>query len=255
MSEVVDSNDLYELKHASFIFCDNKAKTETPFNIMETVLSNTNNTDIGLSFMGSLVPLPRYPGTNDHPNMLFRTQYYDRPVKFLKDNIIIHSSGVSSPRDVPQFKMFKTNLQSLFEAGIIPYKLKAAKFSYYYELHGSNFKVAEDPPKFMPMNFTLLEAGFVIWLIAVAITILVFFGEIIFFHASKFFDVEKLKINTFKAQKQAKMKKLKWSKIVKNHILKTMKKQKSWNSKIKSKKMRKKLDLMKRLKCWMKMKF
>lgn len=141
--------------------------------------------------------IPRYPGTHDK-SMLFNFTNCSYPIKFLSDNLFVLTSGISSPKNNPMFKMFRENIQRLHESGITQ-KLKGIKYSN-HESYKKIIRVHEEPAKFVPMNLTMLEAGFIIWLVAVAISIVVFFCEIMFYHISCFI----VKIRTKRIDKASK---------------------------------------------------
>lgn len=146
--------------------------------------------------------IPRYPGTHDK-SMLFNFTNCSYPMKFLSDNLFDLTSGFSSPKNNPMFKMFRENIQRLHESGITQ-KLKGIKYSN-HESYKKIIRVHEELAKFVPMNLTMLEAGFIIWLVAVAISIVVFFCEIMFYHISCFI----VKIRTKSIEKASKQTKIK----------------------------------------------
>lgn len=221
MSEVLEGGDLYDWKIDSekFVKNSNKIYGNSP---IEFLLPNLNDNKDKSPIISRITPFPRYPGTHDRPHMMFNYTVHERPVKFLKNNIIVYSSGISSLRNCKLFKFFKDKVQSLFETGIIPHKLETTKLSNYYKSCKNLFRVFECPPKFVPLNLKMLEAGFVIWMITVAIVILVFFGEVVIFYFPKL--VQTIKMKKLKLPKMIKKQKFQISmKISRKLKFKSMK--------------------------------
>lgn len=118
--------------------------------------------------------LPRYPGTKDK-SMTFRSYYRRSPVKFLSDDLILISSGVSAPANHPEYILFRDNIQRLFEAGLTN-ELSGTKYgkSDHFQMM---FQIYDKQMNLAPLNLKMLEAGFVIWLVSVGISMLAFLYE------------------------------------------------------------------------------
>lgn len=197
---------------------------------------------------------PRLKSPLNKPSQIFKYAYYEKPVKFLENNIQEFYTGYSIPRNSPLSKMFLKNIQILHESGIFENLYKKYDFG-----ENSQFKklmkLIEDPPSFVPLNLTMLEAGFVIWLVSVAISIVIFFVEIVYFYSTKHFGKTKQNIRIFSKKKAWKRsKKLAWKSFHKFKISKTISKLKLRNNKKLKVKRKKKVrfDLMTRIKCWLK---
>lgn len=109
-----------------------------------------------------------------------------------------YPSGIQSSRLLPFYKLLKDNIQSLFESGIIPKVFRERQILFLKKL----LKIVEVPKaSYFPLNLTMLEAGFVIWLVVVGISIFVFMIEIIHFKFMK-------KIKNYRKKKVKKKSKL-----------------------------------------------
>jgi hypothetical protein len=163
--------------------------------------------------------VPRLVGSLDKPSQIFRYADYKQPVKFLRDNIYKFHTGLSTPKNSPLSKLLKDNIQRLFESGIFKHVMKKYDYGeskWMMEL----FKLVEDPPMFVPLNLTMLQAGFVIWLCSVAVSIVVYIGEQIYFHTSK--RIGKIEIKKFIKVKNKKKKV--WANVSRWKTAKTLRK-------------------------------
>lgn len=180
--------------------------------------------------------MPRFPGT-DKKSVLFYHREKANLMKIMKNDLFKSPLGFATVRNSIFFRMFKINLQRLFEAGITNiFNIEQVRI----ELVG-NYKVTEanDEPKVLTMQD--LKAGFIIWLVAVSGAILVFFGEIVFFHCSLFINKARLKFKSkIEKIKIAKSRpKRKKRKIIK---IKKLRKKKKRNSKGRHRKKAKKVE-------------
>jgi hypothetical protein len=164
------------------------------FKFIMLIFKLAANDEKGVDF-----PLPRYPGSNRKSisflikNLENLTNLY----KFATDNVLTESIGFSCPANSPTTKMFKNNIQKLFEAGIIPEKLVGVDYTQ-YENYKEVFQVVDNPKaSYYPLNLTMLHAVFVIWLTAVGVSILVFFYEVIHYNL-----MVKIKANRKKKEKK-----------------------------------------------------
>jgi hypothetical protein len=135
----------------------------------------------------------RYPGTHDKP-MMFKIQNFPHPYKFMQDNVKEESYGISSSRNNILFKTFMNYVEKLFESGITQ-TFKSIKYTNFKE-YEDLFEIYEPSIGLAPLNMTMLEAGFVIWLVAVGISLLVFIGEILIFYFSNFIKKHQSKHET-----------------------------------------------------------
>lgn len=109
----------------------------------------------------------------------FYYQNYEDPVKFTEENIQVILYGLLMDKNNIFFKLFRKKLQQLFESGItniIPGK------SYFdqRETVESTYEVHEEKLQKVKLSLNHLKGGFVIWLISLTLTILIFFMEIIY---------------------------------------------------------------------------
>jgi hypothetical protein len=153
------------------------------------------------------LPIPRFQGTHDK-SMTFHVKNRENLYKFPSDNVGKISYGIGSPKYSPVFKLFKDNVEKLFESGILQ-KLKGIKHND-GSLYNDVFKVVEIPEaRYIPISLTMLESGFIIWLVAVGASIVVFFVEIIHFNVLKFVDKHHKKEDLKKSKINSKVKKTK----------------------------------------------
>jgi hypothetical protein len=194
--------------------------------------------------------MPRPRRDLDKPSHIFQLAPYQQPVKFLQDNILEIEIGFSYPRNCPLSKMYKKNVQYLFESGFLNQIFERHK-------HGDGklmkelLKVIEEKLGYIQLDLTLLEAGFVIWAVSVAISILVFCGEIIYYYSTKKFKktISKRKIKSKKKPVvKRKIKKIK-RKCFKLKPLSIIKRLKNWKKQMKVKlKMKFRTNLLKKMK-------
>lgn len=121
---------------------------------------------------------------------------YGLTYKFTKDNIFQITQGLSLPKNSIFFVLFKTEFQKLFESGIVQkFKFKSF-FSYdeyrYDQKEISIFKIHQEGKEVVPLSLSHLEAGFVIWLVTVLISIFVFLIENIYYQISKTYQTNKI---------------------------------------------------------------
>jgi hypothetical protein len=114
------------------------------------------------------------------------TQY---PLKFAKDNLANQKLGFRMFKNEILYPFFKKNFQRLFEAGI--FKVFGKKLTEVQNINDFSPYTGERVTV-EPLSMSILQAGFVIWLIAVFICILVFFGEIFHYKLSQKIDTESL---------------------------------------------------------------
>lgn len=205
--------------------------------IIKSLLMDSNYTQT--QNISQCFTLPRYPGTHDKKSMMLNLLGYDQPVKFIEENVIEFSSGISSKKNCIFFKLLKDNVQRLFEAGITQ-KLKSTKYTNdpnYIKL----LNVHEQAKNWAPLDLTMLEAGFIIWLVAVGISILVFFGEIIFYRVIRY-----IKRKTGEKSRQNNVKIVKCKRKCIKSILKMSKKLRL--KKPKSKTIKQKSEMMRNMK-------
>lgn len=169
------------MRYSILVEATRKRENQNP-NSMYFNMRNQENYDYRLYKNVQKHAWPRYPGTHDNPSMVFDFFRCDYPVKFLRDNVQVFTGGLSSPKNCPMFKFLKENVQRLFESGITQ-TLKGIKLNSLLD-YKEIFQVHENSITIVPLNLTMLEAGFVIWLTSVVISILVFFVEIIYFNLS-----------------------------------------------------------------------
>lgn len=147
----------------------------------DEVKSRFNNEYLTYKMKGSFI-LPRYPET-DKKIIIFNVLGNPNPLKFIKEDLMNVLFGFGTPKNDIFFKMFRDKLQRFFEAGLT--NEIGDKFLFFNKIKKSlNFKIIEydDGPKILTMQH--LKAGFTIWLTAVTGAVLVFLGEIVYFHCS-----------------------------------------------------------------------
>lgn len=136
---------------------------------------------------GRTMIVHKHPDTREKKSMMFKVFNFHQIVKFLDDKIHFDYNyyGILSPRNCIFFKLLRDNVEMLFEGGIIQ-NFKTIKITS-SKVYNENFEVIE--PKldyWIVLNLTILESGFVIWLVSVALSVLVFIAEIIHYHLSRF---------------------------------------------------------------------
>jgi hypothetical protein len=127
----------------------------------------------------------RYPGTNKK-SMIFKNHYIENHLKFSKDNFHSGFIGIAFHKNSVFFQMFKTEIQKLFESGII----QNDELTFGLKRFNEIFKVHEESKNIVPLSLQMLQGGFVIWLIAVFISIMTFVAEIIFNKILNFRKIE-----------------------------------------------------------------
>jgi hypothetical protein len=186
-------------------------------------------------YQGEIFEFPRYPKSHDKKSMIFKLGKSINSFKFLDDNLFTVTSGIVSNKNCIFYKLMRDNVQKLFEAGITQ-KLKGTKYTnlqFYKDL----IKVHDTTKNWIPLDLTMLEAGFIIWLIAVAISILVLLIEVLFYYLSilieryqsrhRLFIIKKIAVSS--VPKKINLKKLKKNKKIGkvSKIIKKFKKIKS----------------------------
>jgi hypothetical protein len=98
-------------------------------------------------------------------------------------------------------KVFKDNFQHFFETGISNKFRKDIIDKHTLQEYYKNFSPYKEKKEPVPLSFTMLQSGFVIWLVAVATATIFFFAEIIHFRITTKFEVQtKVKL-TIESQK------------------------------------------------------
>jgi hypothetical protein len=187
-----------------------RATTIYGVNLYEKVLGSSFELDSqakkAYKFNGEIMPFTRYPENRDK-SLIFSVRTLSGLYKFSTENVYILSLGFALRKNDFRFKLFRDTFQRLHEAGIIPYKLKDARYSDY----GNYKKIIEPvevPKSYVPLDLRILEAGFIIWLVAVGISIIVFIGEIVHFNIMKCFKKRQKKKTKKKSKIKAKVMKV-----------------------------------------------
>lgn len=153
--------------------------------------------------MGKMVFLsPRYPGTKEK-SLIFQSDnhiFMNDSFKFTKDDVFVHKIGIGFIRNSINFKLFRDEFEKLFESGIhhvTEQKLFKDKLM-------KSLKVVAQEIEIKVLTLEDLESGFVIWLIAVLITIIIFICEKIYFKITNEENWTKSKVVEEKNQKRKK---------------------------------------------------
>lgn len=163
----------------------------------------------------------------------FQRKGFENPCKFAEDDVNKFKLGfVTQPNHI-LFKLFKDEFQKLFESGITQ-SIKASLKKQLEKEFLEEFQVfTGERDEVAPLTLFDLKAGFVIWLVAVAVCVLVFIGEILHSQISKLIGKTKsIKIKMLRKKKAC-------SKQIKSKIRKLKKKTKNFAlkcNKVKNKK-------------------
>lgn len=149
----------------------------------------------------------RYPGTKSK-SLIFKQDYlYDHSFKFTEDNFYVYKLGIAFENNFIHFKLFRDIIQKLHEMGITKSQEKKV---YNDKQYKTKFDIVEKEIETRILTFDDLRAGFVIWLVAVLASIIVFIFEIVFFKISKKREnapkIEKSKTKKRKNRKKQKSK-------------------------------------------------
>jgi len=168
------------------------------------VLERASSSNIEIVEEDKHVFISMRPPGSEKKSHVYKMFKLNNTYKFPKDNFVSYLSGFTLEKNHILFKPLKKNLQRLFEAGVMEkYPGKNMFFDY------DNLMKPFDPPTDpVVLTLTHLQAGFMIWLCAVLIAILSFFGEIIFYHLTMQIKRIRGKIKILQKRKK-RMKKLK----------------------------------------------
>lgn len=124
--------------------------------------------------------MARIPLTTYKQHVEFKTRdmgHDDTPIKFIKENIHKATKGIMVVKNEIYWKPIHDAIQRLFEAGItkmLPYnKFGIITLFRHFDVYDKN----ELEPTVLTLE--ILDAGFYVWLVSLAISMLVFFGEFI----------------------------------------------------------------------------
>jgi hypothetical protein len=125
----------------------------------------------------------------------FKFDGYDDPIKYTTDNLLFRKAGISIPRNNILYKLLKEKLVIFFEAGIL-----GKNFSNIKNLERTNVDTTYVPyilerSSWDPLSMEHLNPGFVIWIISVLLTIIVFIFEVVFFNFAKMKLKQKFKMS------------------------------------------------------------
>lgn len=146
---------------------------------------------------------PRYEGT-DKKSMIFKFLNYTNPVKFTKNNVYSFSLGICFNSNDILFKSFRDIIQKLVESGIInTFEDKILNQEQEYQ---DMLTIFEDGNEVAPLSISMLQAGFVIWLVSVCTTVICFILEILYYGSCTAVKVSKKKIKTKISNRKRKVK-------------------------------------------------
>lgn len=124
---------------------------------------------------------PRLPITY-RQKLEFIHKLIEYPVKFIDDDFLVLFKGLTMFKNDILYKTFRDGIQRLFEAGIT--NIFTGKN--FHEINEKNFEIFDrDNHDDVALTLRLLDAGFIIWLGCIAVSILVLFGELIIFRLMK----------------------------------------------------------------------
>lgn len=133
----------------------------------------------------------RYQGTKSK-SLIFQHDKYNHCFKFMEDDFFVWKIGIAFERNFIHFKLFRDEIEKLFESGILKSQERKVYQSKKYK---NSYKIVEKEIQKRVLTFDDLKAGFVIWLAAVLASSIVFIFEIICFQMSIQFSSLKFKKN------------------------------------------------------------
>jgi hypothetical protein len=154
----------------------------------------------------------------------FSMMHSTKPYNLLADNLVTTFYGLGLEPLKPWYDLFVTKIEQLREAGVFDHLISKSK--------KNQIQVDDSGPKVLTMKD--LEIGFVIWLIMLGVSCLVFAGEHLMNCIQPFYEYWRHKVNNkpkrvVKPKKQAKPKPVKRPKI-KAKLAKTSRQMKvAWN--------------------------
>lgn len=125
-------------------------------------------------------------GVEGPPDQKIRNQeyilkLYKDPVKFTSDNFDFFSLAFAMKKNSIFFKNFRDCIQRLFESGI--FQMIPGLSDYTRHFKDDWFQITYKPYERKGVNVVLswnyLYAGFVVWAVVVAVSVLVFVGELL----------------------------------------------------------------------------
>jgi hypothetical protein len=145
---------------------------------------------------------------------------YDHPCKFVQDNLYTFNTGFYLRQNDPIFKILKKVFQRLFEAGVLNYSYEMFSSAYQREM----IEYTGEREEVKSLSLFDLRAGFIIWLVAVSICILIFIGEILHFQMFKFIEKQRKIIKLRKKPKKKHMRfAIKYKRFINHKIFYDMK--------------------------------
>lgn len=128
-----------------------------------------------------------------HLASYYKHKNYSDPVKFAKNSFATDFTGIIAHRDNAFYETFKNAFQRLFEAGITSVinvkssnKEVGKAIDRLLSKHShEEFKVYNEKKELVALSLSHLSPGFIIWLTALVLVILVFFLEILHYKCSK----------------------------------------------------------------------
>lgn len=102
--------------------------------------------------------------------------------RILKERLYLMMSGMMFPINHKLFESFDKKLQQLMTGGIIDHYRE-----YYHEYSSPKRYDYLYPVKPKVLSLQLLEAGFVVWLVSLLLSVIVFILELIFGYSERFF--------------------------------------------------------------------
>lgn len=150
----------------------------------------------------------RYPGTKSK-SLIFQSNAFDDYYKFAKDDLFAIKKGISFQPNFTYYKLFGDEIQKLIESGIA--KSHEIKYLNRKQFRG-RYKIVPKEIELKVLSMEDLKAGFIIWLVAVLISIIVFIFEKIFFqitYKKDYFDTFPEIQKNRRAKEKQKSKKIK----------------------------------------------
>lgn len=116
-------------------------------------------------------------------SLIFQNKIFDdlETFKFTKDSLSKIHMGVSFEKDFIHFPLFRDEFTKLFESDI----LKKYGLSDYSKEELKEFEIVSQEIERKVLSLEGLKSEFVIWLVTVFFSIIVFICEIMYFHISK----------------------------------------------------------------------
>lgn len=125
------------------------------------------------------------PLSRKHQHQEFFFRFFNDPIKFTSDNIATYNIAFIMRRNSIYYKNFREVIQRLFEAGIleqipgISMFAKSTRGSSGFDAFEMHFKKYERKKDQVVLSLDYLHAGFLVWVGAVIVSIIVFVGELI----------------------------------------------------------------------------